>query len=135
MTISRRNVVATRLVAPGTLANRNSSPRDQPAILRNAPIARAVRADQANETLDASLLASIASISSAAEDALSGVLRAAAAAQPPAPEPAPDAALARKVAAAVESLQSGLLERETEVRPCARQRACVQAAAPKQLMR
>ena len=78
---------------------------------------RAVRADAPTEVVDATILNTISSVTAAADAALASAAAASkAAAAAAAAAPAPTSELKQRVLAAVETVQAGLLERETEVR-------------------
>jgi hypothetical protein len=76
----------------------------------------AVRADQVAETSDTSTIQLIADITKGVEEQHGAVLAATAAAVAAGPPAHPDSDLRRKVMASILDLQTGLLERETEVR-------------------
>lgn len=76
---------------------------------------RAVRADQATETLDSALLQTIAQITEQVDAAVASTLAASAEAAAVTAPPS-GSELRAKVVRGVEKLQKGLLERETEVR-------------------
>lgn len=76
---------------------------------------RAVRADQATDTVDSALLQTIAQITEKVDAAVASTLAASAEAAAVTAVPS-DSELRAKVVRGVEKLQKGLLERETEVR-------------------
>jgi len=100
-------------VSPALRPRSPASPAAPPPSFRPS----AVRADAPTEVVDATILNTISSVTAAAEAALAsaaGASKAAAAAAAAAPPPT--STLKQRVLAAVESVQAGLLERETEVR-------------------
>lgn len=80
------------------------------------PVAlKAVRADQQTDVADSALLQTIAQITEKVDEAVANTLAASAEAAK-ALDASTDSELRGKVVKAVEKLQKGLLERETEVR-------------------
>jgi hypothetical protein len=87
------------------------------AALRLATALRAVRADQAAEQMDASMVQLIANITKDVDVKLAVTLKANADAAKGV-DVATDSELRRKVVTSINRLQAGLLERETEVQGC-----------------
>lgn len=81
---------------------------------RHVIVLKAVRADQQTETVDSSLLQSIAKITEQVDKAVANTLAASAEAAK-AQNLSNDSEVRQKVVLAVKKLQKGLLERETEV--------------------
>jgi hypothetical protein len=84
------------------------------ASTRAPTLLRAVRADQQTDTVDSAMLQTISQITQTVDDQFSATLASAQKAAK-AVDASSDSELRRKVVTAVEKLQKGLLERETEV--------------------
>ena len=97
----------------------SAAPRRSSCAISSPPSFRlhAVRADAPTEVVDATILNTISSVTGAADAALATAAAASkAAAAAAAAAPPPTSALKQRVLAAVETVQAGLLERESEVR-------------------
>jgi hypothetical protein len=93
------------------------------ASTRAPTLLRAVRADQQTDTVDSAMLQTISQITQKVDEQFSATVASAQEAAK-AVDASSDSELRQKVVTAVEKLQKGLLERETEVRSVCEKRVC-----------